>query len=456
MLTIGQLSERSGVATSAIRFYESRGLVESARTTGNQRRYDQADAAPGRVHPRRPAGRAHPRRDRRGARHPARRAARPPRRTGPGSARRGGPARRADPGGSSSCATSSTAASAAAASASRSAGCATPTTRSPTAGPGRSSSTRGRPVAGTRPRGRDTGRMALHFVATPARPGARLPALGHPARGVGRPVPRARSPAASRATSSGSSAPAPRHDVRRQGDARPRWRTGSTACSATSAASACRSVVPQCVVTGRETPDGEPLPAMLVTRHLQFSLPYRWLFSHGLDAAEAAVADRRAGGAAGPAAPGELLLGRRVAVQRAVPAQRRRLRGVPRRRRDRRAAVDAVRPDAASTTSRSRPRTSSPSCSTCWPATTCDDEVDPHDVIERLEERYDALWAELTQEEEFGSGEMWRDRAADRAAQRPRLRRRRDRDRDSTSTATGCCCSPRSSSSATTRASCSR
>jgi MerR family redox-sensitive transcriptional activator SoxR len=38
-LTIGELSERSGVATSAIRFYEDRGLVGSRRTTGNQRRY---------------------------------------------------------------------------------------------------------------------------------------------------------------------------------------------------------------------------------------------------------------------------------------------------------------------------------------------------------------------------------------------------------------------------------
>ena len=41
-LTIGQLAERSGVATSAIRFYESRGLVSSVRTTGNQRRYPQS------------------------------------------------------------------------------------------------------------------------------------------------------------------------------------------------------------------------------------------------------------------------------------------------------------------------------------------------------------------------------------------------------------------------------
>ncbi len=43
VLTIGQLAERSGMATSAIRFYESRGLIRSHRTTGNQRRYQQAE-----------------------------------------------------------------------------------------------------------------------------------------------------------------------------------------------------------------------------------------------------------------------------------------------------------------------------------------------------------------------------------------------------------------------------
>jgi MerR family redox-sensitive transcriptional activator SoxR len=41
-LTIGQLAERSGVATSAIRFYESKGLIDSERTSGNQRRYLQS------------------------------------------------------------------------------------------------------------------------------------------------------------------------------------------------------------------------------------------------------------------------------------------------------------------------------------------------------------------------------------------------------------------------------
>ena len=35
------------------------------------------------------------------------------------------------------------------------------------------------------------------------------------------------------------------------------------------------SVVPQGVITGRVDADGEPLPAALLTQHLQFSLPYR-------------------------------------------------------------------------------------------------------------------------------------------------------------------------------------
>lgn len=38
-LTIGQVSERTGVATSALRFYEDQGLIHSERNDGNQRRY---------------------------------------------------------------------------------------------------------------------------------------------------------------------------------------------------------------------------------------------------------------------------------------------------------------------------------------------------------------------------------------------------------------------------------
>jgi MerR family redox-sensitive transcriptional activator SoxR len=39
-LTIGELSVRSGVAPSALRFYERQGLISSQRTDGNQRRYE--------------------------------------------------------------------------------------------------------------------------------------------------------------------------------------------------------------------------------------------------------------------------------------------------------------------------------------------------------------------------------------------------------------------------------
>ncbi|MGB3307715.1 MAG: redox-sensitive transcriptional activator SoxR [Thermomicrobiales bacterium] len=38
-LTPGELSERSGVAISALHFYERQGLIHSRRTEGNQRRY---------------------------------------------------------------------------------------------------------------------------------------------------------------------------------------------------------------------------------------------------------------------------------------------------------------------------------------------------------------------------------------------------------------------------------
>ena len=41
-LSIGEVSARSGVAPSALRFYEREGLIAAARTDGNQRRYDRA------------------------------------------------------------------------------------------------------------------------------------------------------------------------------------------------------------------------------------------------------------------------------------------------------------------------------------------------------------------------------------------------------------------------------
>lgn len=38
-LSVGEVARRSGVAVSALHFYESRGLISSVRNAGNQRRY---------------------------------------------------------------------------------------------------------------------------------------------------------------------------------------------------------------------------------------------------------------------------------------------------------------------------------------------------------------------------------------------------------------------------------
>jgi MerR family redox-sensitive transcriptional activator SoxR len=40
-LSIGEVAARSGVASSALRFYERRGLISAARSEGNQRRYER-------------------------------------------------------------------------------------------------------------------------------------------------------------------------------------------------------------------------------------------------------------------------------------------------------------------------------------------------------------------------------------------------------------------------------
>ncbi|MCX7863790.1 MAG: redox-sensitive transcriptional activator SoxR [Novosphingobium sp.] len=43
LLPIGALAKRTGLAVSAIRFYEDKGLIRSERTSGNQRRFRRSD-----------------------------------------------------------------------------------------------------------------------------------------------------------------------------------------------------------------------------------------------------------------------------------------------------------------------------------------------------------------------------------------------------------------------------
>ncbi|WEX09622.1 redox-sensitive transcriptional activator SoxR [Chelativorans sp. AA-79] len=40
-LSVGEVARRSGVAVSALHFYEAKGLISSYRTSGNQRRYSR-------------------------------------------------------------------------------------------------------------------------------------------------------------------------------------------------------------------------------------------------------------------------------------------------------------------------------------------------------------------------------------------------------------------------------
>lgn len=42
LLTIGEVARRSGLAPSALRYYEARALITSTRTAGDRRRYERA------------------------------------------------------------------------------------------------------------------------------------------------------------------------------------------------------------------------------------------------------------------------------------------------------------------------------------------------------------------------------------------------------------------------------
>lgn len=41
-LTVGEVARRSGIAVSTLHFYETKGLIESSRNRGNQRRYPRS------------------------------------------------------------------------------------------------------------------------------------------------------------------------------------------------------------------------------------------------------------------------------------------------------------------------------------------------------------------------------------------------------------------------------
>ena len=167
------------------------------------------------------------------------------------------------------------------------------------------------------------------------------------------------------------------------------------------------AVVPQGVVAGRVDEHGEELPAALLTEHLKFSLPYRSLFSHGLsgenlpslidalvvllvrlhladffwgDVSLSNVLFRRsAGGFAAylvDAETGEL----KSSLSEGM------------RRYDLTIAKENVFAELLDLQA----------------SESLEEEVLAEEIAEMICDRYDALWDELTAEEEFTADEMWR------------------------------------------------
>ena len=130
-----------------------------------------------------------------------------------------------------------------------------------------------------------------------------------------------------------------RRALRTEGAARSGPRAASGRSFAASRGRGCRSSKPVGIVTAR----GEDLDAILITRHLEYSLPYRALFSG------AAIPDLRThllnalAELLARLARARLLLGRLLALERALPPRRRRALRLPRRRGDGRAARAALR-----------------------------------------------------------------------------------------------------------------
>lgn len=167
------------------------------------------------------------------------------------------------------------------------------------------------------------------------------------------------------------------------------------------------AVTPQGVVTGRVDANGDPLPSALLTQHLQFSLPYRSLFAHGLSADNLPslidalvvllVRLHLTDFYWGDVSLSNVLFRRSAGGFAAY-------------------LVDAETGELKSSLSdRMRQYDVQVGCENVFAelldlqaSESLDAHVQAHDIIEMIQERYDALWTELTSEEEFSADEMWR------------------------------------------------
>lgn len=166
------------------------------------------------------------------------------------------------------------------------------------------------------------------------------------------------------------------------------------------------AVVAHAVVTGRVDEAGEELPAALITRHLQFALPYRSLFANGMRADTLpALIDalvvllvrlHLAGFYWGDVSLSNVLFRRDAGALAAylVDAETGELRSsisAPLREYDVEVGTQNVFAELLD-----------------LEAAHLVDHVDPADVVEMILCRYRELWNELTSTEEFGTDQLWR------------------------------------------------
>ncbi len=167
------------------------------------------------------------------------------------------------------------------------------------------------------------------------------------------------------------------------------------------------AVHPVGVVLGRETPDGDEIEPILVTRHLSHSMPYREIFSRGVradtlprlvDALVVLLTRLHLGGFYWGDCSLSNTLFRRSAGEFAAYL------------------VDAETGELHEQLSNGQRAHDLDTATGNLFAETMDlqaggfmgDEIDPFELVEGLQERYDALWSELTGVEDFTTEEMWR------------------------------------------------
>ena len=244
--------------------------------------------------------------------------------------------------------------------------------------------------------------------------------------------------------------------LRAQGAAAAASRGTSTGCCASSTTPSCPVVDAVGVVTRSPGADGHEPEAVLITRHLDFSLPYRSLFSGPgvpdlrnslLDAlAELLVRIHLAGFFWGDCSLSNTLFRRDAGTLSAylVDAETGELHpqlSDGQRAHDLQIAEENV---AGELLDLEAAEAGLPS------------GLDPIETAAEVPRRYEALWSELTREDVFGPDETLPHRRAPAPAQRARVRRRGGASSWATPAAAACGSTRRSSSRATTAAGCTR